>query len=57
MPNVNDYLYSALTVERKSGGDSAIVQQKTIGLNTLVELGAKKCSFNELRNSVLTLRA
>jgi hypothetical protein len=36
--------------------DSAIGQQKTIGLNTLVELGAKKCSFNELRNAVLTLR-
>ena len=37
--------------------NASIGQQKTIGLSTLVELGAKKCSFNELRTAILALMA
>jgi hypothetical protein len=37
--------------------NTSIGQQKTIGLNALVVLGAKKCSFDELRDNVLALMA
>jgi hypothetical protein len=37
--------------------DSSIGQQKTIGLNTLAELGAKKYSFDTLRDAVLAFAA
>jgi len=35
--------------------DTALNNQKTIGLNTLLTLGAKKCSFAELRDMVIAL--
>jgi len=29
--------------------------QKTVGLSKLIKIGAKKCSYNELRNTILSL--
>ena len=35
--------------------DTALNNQKSIGLNTLFTLGVKKCSFTELRDIVIAL--